>query len=122
MVTVCVPFFILIFVLQTRAGMRALRSSGKYFDKQTSHLFGPTERRQLQQHQHPPGGGLDGAQLYPGPDGRRRRRRKGMKRTQSGFQSVTGAVADSERGSRGWWYRFPWRRGKGKEDTKEIIV
>lgn len=44
-----------------------------------------------------------------------------MKRTQSGFQSVTGAVADSERGSRGW-YRFPWRRGKGKEDTKEIIV
>ncbi|KAH8904541.1 hypothetical protein BR93DRAFT_883002 [Coniochaeta sp. PMI_546] len=121
MVTVCVPFFVLIFVLQTRAGVSALRKSGKYFDKQVSHFFGTGDRRQLQQHPYPVVAGLDGGPIYPGFDGRRRRRRKGLKRTQSGVQSVTGGVADSERWTRRW-YRLPWRRRKAREDSKEVIV
>lgn len=129
MVTVCVPFFVLIFVLQTRAGVNALRKAGKYFDRQVSRYFGPGDRRQLQQqhqqyhgHQQAPAGiGTDGGQLYPGPDGRRRRRRKGLKRTQSGVQSVIGGGEGLER--KRDWYRFEWTRRKAKEDcSKEVIV
>lgn len=120
MVTVCVPFFVLIFVLQTRAGVGALRKSGKFLDKQVSRFFGPGDRRQLQ-HQYPAVVGLDGSQIYPGDDGRRRRRRKGLRRTQSGFQSMTGGVVESERRTRKW-FRFPWRERKAREDSKEVDV
>ncbi|KAB5542394.1 hypothetical protein GE09DRAFT_240775 [Coniochaeta sp. 2T2.1] len=119
MVTVCVPFFVLIFVLQTRAGVRALSKSGKFLDKAVSRVFGG-HRHQMQQHQ---GAGIDhGSQMYPGPDARRRRRRKGLKRTQSGFQSVVGTVAGTEERRGMNWYRFPWRRRKVREEGKEIIV
>jgi hypothetical protein len=120
MVTVCVPFFVLIFVLQTRAGISALRKSGKYIDRHASRFFSPSDRRQLQQQHSSAGPGIEGSQHYPGPDGRRRRRRRELKRTQSGF-SVNGGASDTERRARNW-YRFPWRKRKAKQDSKEVIV
>lgn len=118
MVLVCVPFFMLIFVLQTRAGMKGVKKCGQFFERHFSGYFNPVGRRQHQlvQQQHQQTGTAD--------DGARKRKKKGgfgLKRSHSGLMmqnGIMGIAADNaEKIKKKTW--FPWRRKGPRGDLRD---
>ncbi|KAK7745892.1 hypothetical protein SLS53_002611 [Cytospora paraplurivora] len=140
MVSVCVPFFLLIFILQTRAGMRGVRRVGDLLERVLGRLRGrgrDGDERRLQLQQQlvqaaeskrsvvSPGGGRRGKMR------RRVSRRMGKKEVRGGGTpggtlevvqkptgSVEGTLCDDEKKEESWWER---RRGKA-EDVLERRV
>ncbi|KAH8886482.1 hypothetical protein GQ53DRAFT_657891 [Thozetella sp. PMI_491] len=122
MVSVCVPFFLLILVLQTRSGMDATKKLGTAIDHLFQRVFKTGDRRPHVGHPSS-GAGPDGA------EGKKKKRphrtkRNGLKRTQSGFTDVAPSIAARERAGR-WlgltWqrrYALPWKRGKPAQDPR----
>ena len=131
MVSVCVPFFLLILVLQTRAGMDLAKKLGGMIDSSVRSVFGGEDRRHYQfgpmQSAH---GAADGAH---GSDGwrkkrmipRREGRRGGLTRSQSGFmdgparKSLGNDNNDARSGTAAKKTTWRWRPWKRRQPPRE---
>lgn len=148
MVSVCVPFFLLIFILQTRAGMRAIKALGDFIEgnlgrwsdrSRSRHerrlqlqqqLVQAAESQQLQQQQQ--------AATSSSAGRRRMSLRRGARKTRpqgggggggSGPGHGNGAAVDAmgividglpvEQADNKWW---GWRRKKGEDMQKGQTV
>ncbi|KAK3319918.1 hypothetical protein B0T19DRAFT_274589 [Cercophora scortea] len=110
MLSVCVPFFLLILILQTRTGLGAVKKFGRligaYFH--TAFSTGGRDRRQ-HQHQYQP----QQLQLQSQTD-----RGAALRRTQSGFNGLVNPGSPSDGGGKGrvgvgwerWWLWVGKRR------------
>lgn len=118
MVGVCVPFFLLIFVLQTRAGMRAVRQIGDFIEGNMGRWSDRSRRRherrlQLQQQL------LQAAESQSAVVGGRRRMslRRGTKRRKASTaglatNGVINGVSVPVQQRAKWWARL-----RSKEET-----
>ena len=112
MVFVCVPFFVIIFVLQTRRGMHAFKKSGRLMSKYfTRSFFSDTPRKhstgQLQRQNQV-------GQYHATP------RKRPFKRRQSRSGSGHGIVLDPEKEVKSWWPLVSRRRTMMASSDPEI--
>ncbi len=131
MVSVCVPFFLLILVLQTRAGMDLAKKLGGLIDRSVRSVFGGEDRRHYQfGPMQSSNGAADGAH---GSEGwrkkrmilRREGRRGGLTRSQSGFidgparKSLGNDHNDARTGTTGKKTTWPWRSWKRRQPREK---
>lgn len=119
MVGVCVPFFLLIFVLQTRAGMRAVRRIGDFIEGNMGRWSDRSRSRhekrlQLQQQL------LQAAESQAAVAGGRRRMslRRGTKRRKAsaaGLPTNRGPIPAQQTGK--WWAHL-----RRKEETQNGLI
>ncbi len=131
MVSVCVPFFLLILVLQTRAGMDLAKKLGGLIDKSVRSVFGGEDRRHY--HFGPMQGANGAADGGHGSEGwrkkrmilRREGRRGGLARSQSGFmegparKSLGNDSNDARSGATAKKTTWPWRPWKRRQPREK---
>ncbi|KAK3942007.1 hypothetical protein QBC46DRAFT_83929 [Diplogelasinospora grovesii] len=120
MVSVCIPFFLLILILQTRAGMDAIKRCGRFIDDSVYRVFGSLEgdgkgkKKVKRGIAGGGGGGGDGA----GAGGSGGNSRGPLKRAQSGISfSATGQKKKKENRIGVWW-RTWWSESRVWEGIK----
>lgn len=128
MVTVCIPFFVLIFILQTRAGSDAVKKLGNFVENHIGRWSDRSrsrhERRlQLQQQLQAAGASNDTASSIANMGRRKRFGRKKKKRgeSQKQMEVINGVPNGSVDGDPGvtWWRNW---RSNGVGDGLEMVV